>query len=62
MGNTCTHFNEENIEDTMNCMWYVYGMNSNYSPTNVDYSTTSIKAATASKSIPASSPAKTKSN
>lgn len=44
MGNTCTHFNRENIEDTVNCMLYVHGLKSNYSPTNVDYSPTAIKA------------------
>ena len=57
MGNTCTHFNEENIEDTVNCMLYVYGLKSNYSPTNVDYSPTAIKS---SKSVQESSLAKTK--
>ena len=58
MGNTCTHFNRENIEDTVNCMLYVHGLKSNYSPTNVDYSPTAIKAV---KSVQMSSQAKPKS-
>ena len=58
MGNNCTHFNKENIEDTMNCLLYVHGLKSNYSPNNVDYSPTAIKAV---KSVQESSLAKPKS-